>query len=268
MRQARESPTQQAVERRAKSKTRLEDAQFLNIDLDVRSRHSLRALVEAWPWSYQPLIAKGRPNPRWLILYPRRVVVTAEEAAKELIQHIQGLRGDARVCLSQIMWPIVTHALEFGLVLSAILFGLLLGVLRANPEIMLNDYPPDIRAKWGPMTKRTKQQRVLVAGLLFVVGLGIVEWSLKTLPALAGRDVTFAPAFAHFTIMFGTFNVLDWLVLDCGLVYWQPRFFVLPGTEGMAGYRSYWFHFRGFLIGIPIVLAGSALFAAIVSIRF
>lgn len=34
-----------------------------------------------------------------------------------------------------------------------------------------------------------------------------------------------------------------------------------PGTEGMAGYRDYWFHFRGFLIGIPIILAASALLA-------
>jgi hypothetical protein len=102
------------------------------------------------------------------------------------------------------MWPIVTHALEFGLVLSAILFELLLGVLRANPEIMLNDYPPDLRAKWGPMTERTKQQRVLVAGLLFLVSLGVVEWSLKTLPGRAWCDVTFAAAFAHFMIIFGT----------------------------------------------------------------
>jgi hypothetical protein len=162
--------------------------------------------------------------------------------------------------------PIVFHALEFGLLLSAILFALLLGVLRANPEIMLDDYPPDIRARWGPMTERTKRQRVLVAGLLFVVGIGIVVWSLGTLPGLAWRDMTFAAAFVHFAIMFGTFNVLDWLVLDCALVYWQPRFVVLPGTDGMAGYRDYWFHFRGFLIGIPIVLGASALLAAIVSI--
>jgi hypothetical protein len=34
----------------------------------------------------------------------------------------------------------------------------------------------------------------------------------------------------------------------------------------MAGYRDYRFHFRGFLIGIPIVLAGSALCAGIASI--
>jgi hypothetical protein len=34
--------------------------------------------------------------------------------------------------------------------------------------------------------------------------------------------------------MFGTFNLLDWLALDWPLVYWQPRFILLPGTEGMA----------------------------------
>jgi hypothetical protein len=164
------------------------------------------------------------------------------------------------------MWPIVTHALEFGLVLSAVLFGLLLVVLRANPEIMLNDYPPDIRAKWGPMSERTKRQRVLVAVAFFAAILGVVAWSLESLPGFVARDVTFAAAFAHFAIMFGTFNLLDWLVLDRGLVHWQPRFAVLPGTEGMAGYGDYWFHFRGFLIGIPIVLAGSALCAAVVSI--
>jgi hypothetical protein len=163
------------------------------------------------------------------------------------------------------MRPIITHALEFGLVLSGVLVGLLLLILRVNPEIMLNDYPPDIRDNWGSMTEGTKRQRVLAAGILLLVGLGVVMWSLKALSGLVASHVTFAAAFVHFAIMFGTFNVLDWLVLDWSLVYWQPRFVVLPGTERMAGYRSYWFHFRGFLIGIPIVLTGSALCAVIVS---
>src|SRR5262245_14517390 len=163
------------------------------------------------------------------------------------------------------MWSIVPHAIESGLVLSAVLFALLLVVLRVNPEIMLNDYPPEIKARWVPMTELTKRQLAVVAGIFAIVGLAVVTWSLNPVRALAASDVTFSVAFVHFAIMFGTFNVLDWAVLDCGLVYWQPRFAVLPGTEGMAGYKSYWFHFRGFLIGIPIVLVASALFAAIVS---
>ena len=166
------------------------------------------------------------------------------------------------------MRPIITHALEFGLILSAVLVALLLAVLRANPEIMLNDYPPDVKAKWGPITKSTKRQRAFVAAIFAVVIVGVVAWSLNAVRVLAAPDVTFGVALTHFAIMFGTFNVLDCFVLDWSLVYWQPRFAILPGTEGMAGYKSYWFHFRGFLIGIPIVLLGSAIMAAFVSIIY
>jgi hypothetical protein len=163
------------------------------------------------------------------------------------------------------MRPIVTHALVSGLALSVTIGALLLAVLRANPEILLNDYPPDIKTKWGPMTPRTKRQRWLASGILLVAILAVVAWSLSMLPAFLTRELTFLSAFAYFTIMFGTFNAFD-LVIDCGLVYWQPRFVVLPGTEGMEGYRNYRFHFRGFLIGIPVVVLGSALAAAVVSL--
>lgn len=162
------------------------------------------------------------------------------------------------------MRSIATHALAFGLVLSVILSILVLVVLRVNAEIFLNDYPPDIKAKWGPMSERTKRQRVVFAATLFGAIIAVVAWSLETLPAFVAGEMTFGTAFSYFVIMFGTFNVFDWLVLDWGLMLLQPRFVVLPGTEGMAGYRSYWFHFRGFLIGIPIVLAGSAIAAGVV----
>jgi hypothetical protein len=167
--------------------------------------------------------------------------------------------------IPQDVWSIVANALAFGAILSAALFGLILLVLKANPEIMLNDYPPDVRRKWGPMSDRAKRQRVPVVLLVLAVIVAIVTWSTRSLAELAEGDVTFQAASVHFLVMFGTFNVLDWLALDWPLVYWQPRFIVLPGTEGMAGYRSYWFHFRGFLIGCLIVSVGSILAAAIVS---
>jgi hypothetical protein len=157
------------------------------------------------------------------------------------------------------------HALESGVVLSVILSAMLLLILRANAEIMLNDYPPDIKAASGPMTERTKRHRVVAAAILVIAVLAVVAWSLHTLPAFVARDMTFTSLLAYFTIMFGTFGVFDCFVLDSALVYWQPRFFVLPGTEGMAGYADYWFHVRGFLIGIPLVVAASAVVAAIVS---
>lgn len=161
------------------------------------------------------------------------------------------------------LWPIVSHALVWGLVLSAALFAMTLLLLRWNPEIMLKDYPPDIRAKHGPMSERSKRQRWPVAIVFLVVLVAIVAASFRRLPALAGGEPSFAAAFVHAATMFSLFNLLDWLVLDWPLVALQPRFVVLPGTEGMAGYRDYRFHFRGFLIGIPLVLVGAALTAGI-----
>ena len=53
--------------------------------------------------------------------------------------------------------------------------------------------------------------------------------------------------------------MLDWL-LFCTL---RPRAIILPGTEGMAGYRDYRFHFVGFLKGLAFCLVGAAVIAGL-----
>jgi len=78
-----------------------EEPEFLNIDLHVRSRRSLAPLVAAWPSSYQPLIAEGRPDPRWLILYPPGIVKNAESAVRQLLRHIRSLKGAPLQCWKQ-----------------------------------------------------------------------------------------------------------------------------------------------------------------------
>jgi hypothetical protein len=53
--------------------------------------------------------------------------------------------------------------------------------------------------------------------------------------------------------------ILDWLIF----VTVQPAFVVIPGTEGLAGYRDYWFHFEVSFLGwtqwISILIAGLVL---------
>lgn len=39
--------------------------------------------------------------------------------------------------------------------------------------------------------------------------------------------------------------ILDWLIF----VTIQPDFIVIPGTEGLAGYKDYWFHFEVSFLG-------------------
>ena len=166
------------------------------------------------------------------------------------------------------LWPVIRHALLYGGVLSAVLSVLLLGLLWMNPEILLRDYPPDIQEKYGPMSEQSKRQRLPVAILLGAVALGVVTVSFSAVRASGGGKIPFLTAFVHLFVMFSVFNVVDLLLLDWPLVAIGPRFMVLPGTEGSAGYKDYWFHFRGFLIGALLILVSSGLMAAVVAALF
>jgi hypothetical protein len=167
------------------------------------------------------------------------------------------------------LWPIVRHALISGAILSGVLFTLILLVARLNPEIMLNDYPPDIQAKYGPMSERSKRQRIPVALAVVAILVGLVTLSFRGLQAMTSDNISFPAAFVHLFVMFSLFNLLDWLILDWLIVVTlRPRFIILPGTEGMAGYADYGFHFRGFLIGSVIIFFTSLLVAGVVAALF
>ena len=70
---------------------------------------------------------------------------------------------------------------------------------------------------------------------------------------------------AAFGVLFLS-NLIDWLILDwlifCTIT---PKFVVLPGTEGMAGYKNYGMHFRGFLIGTVLAVVIGLIIAALVT---
>ena len=78
----------------------------------------------------------------------------------------------------------------------------------------------------------------------------------------AGLTPTFATVFAAAFVAAFTFNLIDLLILDwLVFVTWRPRVIVLPGTEGLAGYGDYGFHFRGFLKGLVFCFAAGLLTA-------
>jgi len=167
------------------------------------------------------------------------------------------------------LWSIISHALIYGVILSAVLFPLTMGLVWLNPEIMLKDYPPDIQAKYGPMSERSKRQRIPVTIFFVAVLFGIVAQSFIGVRTNTGDDIPFLAAFVHLFVMFSIFNLLDWLVLDWLIVVTiRPRFMILSGTEGLAGYADYGFHFRGFLIGSVITFLTSLLVAGVVAALF
>jgi hypothetical protein len=94
--------------------------------------------------------------------------------------------------------------------------------------------------------------------------VGVTGWSVIRLAEIAGPALNFWHIALSVFIIWTVFNVVDLLILDwLFFVTLQPNGIVLPGTEGMAGYKDYGFHLRGSLkgqVGIAIV---SLIFAAL-----
>jgi len=137
---------------------------------------------------------------------------------------------------------------------NASLGGMILGALAINPEIWVNDYPPDIKEKFGPMSARGKRQATLVAIPFFIILLGGLIWSNLRQKRQNGGVLPFKAAFlnAYVLIISGwlfDLTILDWLMF----VRLTPSFVVLPGTEGMAGYDDYGFHLKEHLKALPML---------------
>ena len=161
-------------------------------------------------------------------------------------------------------WHILFYeALIFGLVLSLVLTTLTVVSGTIALDMFVEDYPPDIKQKYGPMSPRAARFRPFIAILLFITVLVVPIIGLFALQAEA-LSVPFLPAFVFSGIVLLVFNVFDLIILDwlffCTI---QPRSMVLPGTEGMAGYRDYRFHFIGFLKGLRFSAVGGLLIAVL-----
>jgi len=149
-----------------------------------------------------------------------------------------------------------------GAILSVIASVILLLILRFNPRILLNDYPKDVQAASAPKTPAEKKWTLLV-GIPYLLVLLLVPF-FSTL-SLKQQNGAFVALFLNaFGVAF-IFNLVDWLLLDwllfCTIT---PKFVVLPGTEGMAGYKDYAPHFRGFLIGTLLSAVTGAVIAGLV----
>lgn len=147
--------------------------------------------------------------------------------------------------------------------MSALMVVLIGGSLYANPRLWVNDYPPDIRAKVPPKTDAEKKASWLVGLPLLVVLFGLPAGGgytfAHTYPELASFGNLFSTIFAIFFMG----NLTDLLLIDWFIgCYLTPSFMILPGTEGMAGYKNYAFHGRGFVVGAILGVVYSLITAA------
>jgi hypothetical protein len=155
----------------------------------------------------------------------------------------------------------MTYGLVFSVGFTVAVFA---GALFAR-DFMVNDYPPAIRERFGPRSRRGTRVGIVVAVVVGALLIGVMAAGLLQVRAATGA-LGFMTAFATAAVIVLTFNLFDLLILDwLVFVLWRPRIAVLPGTEGTAEYGDWRFHLDGFVKGLGICTVG-ALLAAVAAV--
>jgi hypothetical protein len=155
-----------------------------------------------------------------------------------------------------------------GFLFTIIGSAIVLGMMRYNPRLFLNkgDLPSDILAAVPPKTQQEKRLAVIL-GMPFIIAIVAVPF-ISTLQFLQqAGEVSFFQLFIHAFGVLMIFNVFDLVVLDLLLFCTiTPRFMVVPGTEGLAGYKDKGFHLRQHAKSIPFMALAGLVIAAVVSL--
>jgi hypothetical protein len=162
------------------------------------------------------------------------------------------------------------RVLVYGMILNVLISIIVYGSIYVNPLLWISDYPPDIQEAVGPVDVPIGQK--LVVGMLFLCTVvGVPLYSNAERRRQNNGKLSFPATFIHSALIFFYFAVWDLVVLDWLIfVTIQPDFIVIPGTEGLAGYRDYWFHFRVSFLGWTqwiSILVGGLVMAALSMIR-
>ncbi len=133
-----------------------------------------------------------------------------------------------------------TRILVDGGILTAIVAVVLVGMLYFNPRIALSDYPADVKAAVPSRTKKELQLGILISIPVLLVCVALPLYSVWQVKQQSGGILTYGMAFVTLFGEYFLVSMFDLLVLDMWMFYtWTPKFLVLPGTEGMAGYKDY-----------------------------
>lgn len=160
------------------------------------------------------------------------------------------------------MTELLMHALLWGLILSAYMTAAIFALARIDLAMWLNDYPPDIQQRYGPMSPESRRRGLLLGIPAMAIGLAVAVYGTLQASAGATEPLGFGGLFLHLFVVMTVFNVVDLVVLDWLIfVRIRPRFLVLPGTEDCLGYYDDAFHFRAFLKGTALITVLSALVA-------
>jgi hypothetical protein len=160
---------------------------------------------------------------------------------------------------------IIKRILIDGALLTAIAAPVLVLTLYINPRIALSDYPEDVQAAVPARTKKELRQGILLSIPFLLASIAVPLYSAWLLKQQNSGVITYWMAFVTIFGVHFVFFLFDLIVLDILMFCsWTPNFVVIPGTEGMPGYKDWRLHVRGHTrTGLPILLVVAALLALV-----
>lgn len=142
----------------------------------------------------------------------------------------------------------LAYSLGYCVVFTGILF--VAGTLA--PDAMAHDYPPAIQERHGPKSPRGRRVAAWMSVVMALTFVATPTLAMIHLAARTGGAPGFWEGFVFGVTMMVVLNFFDLFVIDWWLFCTvQPRFLVLPGTEGMPEYADKAFHVK-VLVPTPI----------------
>lgn len=152
--------------------------------------------------------------------------------------------------------------LEAAVVTIVLFVVIVLTSLAYNPRLWIQDFPEEMQAEMTPLSPGERLERVLVAGLLVGVVIGIPLLSVLRLKSMQG-GITFRQGFVHIWLIVMAVNLVDLVLVDWVIgLWWQPEVLSTPEIEAGSQYNTYRFHVIEHLKGtvlltiVALVLAG------------
>jgi len=139
-------------------------------------------------------------------------------------------------------------------------------LLRYNPRFARRDLPREIREAVPPLTKKEKREAAFFFVPVLIFSLVIPFLSTLRFSRQNPQDASFLWLFLNAYGILLIANLAELILVDLLLVCTiTPKWIVIPGTEGMAGYENYACQIRAHLRGAGLMAVISLIIAAIVS---
>lgn len=157
------------------------------------------------------------------------------------------------------------------LILFLLITLMVVPAVLKNPISMIHDYPKDIYIKAQELglvkdSQNRSSKKFLIKRIVAIALLGIVFGLVVYYFNGAGSFIKGA-LFTY--LLWAAANWYDCIVIDW-IWFCHSKRVVIPGTEGMKGYKDYKFHaigsLKGMLLGIPTALV-AGIFVAILSLK-